>query len=76
MRAEEIGLSNYVQKSDESLLVAVWNESSPSSEKNETTKHFKGMKTKKRQASGRLRNYMARSNAKLKMSGTRHHGIG
>ena len=56
-RAEDIRLSNYVQKSEKALLVAVRNESSPSSEKNETTKHFKEMTT------GRLRDYMARSYA-------------
>ena len=49
VRAEEIGLSNYVQKREEPLLVAVRNESYPSSGKDETSKHFKEMKTKKRQ---------------------------
>ena len=46
---EEISLSNcmYVQKSDDPLLVAVRNESSPSSKKDETAKHFKEMKMKK-----------------------------
>ena len=33
VRAEEIGLSSYVQKSEEPLLVAVRNERSPSLEK-------------------------------------------
>ena len=49
MRAEEICSSNYVQKNEEPLLVAVRNESSSSSEKDETAKHFKEMKMKKRQ---------------------------
>ena len=49
VRAGDIGLSNYVQKSEEPLLKAVRNESSPSSEKGETVKHFKEMKMKKGQ---------------------------
>ena len=43
VRAEETGLSNYIQKSEEPLLVAVRNKSSPSSEKDETDKRFKEM---------------------------------
>ena len=49
VRAEEIGLSNYVQESEEPLLVAVRNESTLRSEKDETAKHIKEMKMKKKQ---------------------------
>ena len=49
MRAEEIGLSNCVQKSEEPLFAAVRNESFLNSEEDETVEHFKERKRRKRQ---------------------------